>query len=132
MRIRSSAVGLPQHHDEYRSEGPVLLAVDQEFGERPGLGVPLVGADRIDPVEVRQHEDMEELGAGSGTERVEALPKSQLELIGSHGRRLRRRTVTRVLACLSIYIREPWRTTAGCIQDDGRSCRIVPSRRRRR
>ena len=55
---------------------------------------------------------MEEHGAGSGTARVEAFAKPALELIGSHGRRLRRRTVARVLACLFINIREPWRTRA--------------------
>ena len=38
---------------------------------------------------------MEELGAGSGTEGVEPLPQAALELVRSHGRRLRRRTVGR-------------------------------------
>ena len=50
---------------------------------------------------------MEQLGAGSGAERVEAGSEKALELIGTHGRRLRRRTVTRLLACLSIYVRYP-------------------------
>jgi hypothetical protein len=36
---------------------------------------------------------VEELGAGSRIERVEALPESAPELVGSHCPRLRRRTV---------------------------------------
>jgi hypothetical protein len=37
---------------------------------------------------------VEEFGAGSGSECVEALTESALEMIGSLGGRLRRRTVT--------------------------------------
>jgi hypothetical protein len=33
------SVSLPQHPDEHRSEGPVLLAVDQQLGEGTRLGV---------------------------------------------------------------------------------------------
>src|SRR4029453_7139518 len=33
------SVSLPQHPDEHRSEGPVLLPVDQEFGEGATLRV---------------------------------------------------------------------------------------------
>jgi hypothetical protein len=36
---------------------------------------------------------MEQLGAGSGAECVKTLLQSALELIGTHGRRLRRSTV---------------------------------------
>ena len=54
--------------------------------------------------------DAEKLGAGSGAESVEALPESALKLIGPHGRRLRRRTVAPRVACLSMHIREHWRT----------------------
>ena len=46
-------------------------------------------ADPVGSLEVGEHQDVEQLGAGSGTERVEALPESALELVGSHGRRLR-------------------------------------------
>jgi hypothetical protein len=52
---------------------PVLLAVDQELGEGEGLEVPSVRADRVCPIEVGQHQDVEQLGAGSGVERVETL-----------------------------------------------------------
>ena len=31
---------LPQHANEHRPQHPVLLAVDQEFGEGAGLGFP--------------------------------------------------------------------------------------------
>jgi hypothetical protein len=37
-------------------------------------------------------------------EGVEALPKPALELVGSHGRTLRRRFVTRPSACLFTYV----------------------------
>jgi hypothetical protein len=58
----------------------VLLAVDQQLGEgrdSPGSSTTL-GA-----LEVGEHEDVEQLGAGSGAERVQALPESALEFIGS-------------------------------------------------
>jgi hypothetical protein len=43
-----------------------------------------VRADRVDPIEVGEHEDVEQLGAGSRTERVQALPDSPFQLVGSH------------------------------------------------
>jgi hypothetical protein len=70
-------------------KGRVLLAVDQELGERPRLRVSPVRADCIGPVEVGEHEDMEKLGAWSRAESVQALPEAALEFIESHGRRLR-------------------------------------------
>jgi len=71
--------------DQHRPERPVLLAVDEELAEGPGLGVPPVGADRVGPVEVGEHQDAEKFGAGSGAERVEACPKSAFQLIRPHG-----------------------------------------------
>ena len=41
---------------------------------------------------VGEHEDVEQLGAGSRSESIEALPESAFELIRSHRPRLRRRT----------------------------------------
>jgi hypothetical protein len=43
-------------------------------------------ADAVGPFEVGEHEDVEQLGAGSRTEGVEAFSESALELIGTHGR----------------------------------------------
>jgi hypothetical protein len=83
------AFGLPQHPDEYRPERPVLLAIDQQLGEGAGRWVPPIGADRVSPIEVGKHEDAEELGPGSGAEGVEALHQPTLELVRSHGWRLR-------------------------------------------
>jgi len=40
---------------------------------------------------------VEQLGAGSRTEGVQTLLQSAFEFVGSHGRRLRRSTVTRVI-----------------------------------
>jgi len=45
-----SALGLPQYADEHRSEGPVLLAVDQELGEGAGLRIaPELSGRRLPP-----------------------------------------------------------------------------------
>jgi hypothetical protein len=41
-------------------------------------------SDVVGALEVGQHQDVEEFGAGSGTEGVHALPKSALQLIGPH------------------------------------------------
>ena len=81
------------HPDEHRPERPILLAVDQELGEGPTLWVAPELADPVGSLEVGEHQDVEQLGAGSRTEGVQALPEAALELIGTHGRRLRRRTV---------------------------------------
>jgi hypothetical protein len=40
-------------------------------------------------LEVGEHEDVKELGAGSWTKGVEACPEPAFEFIGSHARRLR-------------------------------------------
>jgi hypothetical protein len=45
----------------------------RSFGEGPALRVAPELADPVGPVEVGQHQDVEKLGAGSGTERVEPL-----------------------------------------------------------
>jgi hypothetical protein len=44
-----------------------------ELSKNFGLEVPPVGADRVGAVEVGEHQDVEEFGAGSGAERVQAL-----------------------------------------------------------
>jgi hypothetical protein len=79
------ALSLPQHPDEHRSERPVLLAVDQQLGERPRLGVPVELADAVGPLEVGKHQDAEKLGARSGAEGVETLPQSSFELLEVNG-----------------------------------------------
>jgi hypothetical protein len=71
--------------DEHRPERPVLLAVDQEFGEGPRLRIPPELSDPVGPLKVGQRQDVEQLGAGSGTEGVKALPESALQLIRPHG-----------------------------------------------
>ena len=43
---------------------------------------------------------MEQLGTGSRAERIETFSDSAFELIGSHGQRLRRRTVAGFMASL--------------------------------
>jgi hypothetical protein len=78
-------VGLPQHADEHSPKNPVLLAVDQQLAERAGLGVAPVGADPIGSLEVGEHEDVEQLGAGSRTEGDQALTELALDLLQVHG-----------------------------------------------
>ena len=52
------------------------------------FGVPPVGADRVGPLEVREHEDVEKLGAGSGAEGVETVSEPLFEFIRLHECRL--------------------------------------------
>ena len=67
-------VGLPQHPDEHRPERPVLLAVDQELGEGAALRVAPELSDPVGSLEVGEHQDVEQLGAGGRPEGIEALP----------------------------------------------------------
>jgi hypothetical protein len=46
------AVGVPQHADEHGPQRAILLAVDQQLGEGPTLGVAPELADPIGAVEV--------------------------------------------------------------------------------
>jgi hypothetical protein len=45
-------------------------------------------SDPVGSVEVGEHEDVEQLGAGSGAKRIETISDSALEIIRTHGRRL--------------------------------------------
>ena len=84
-QVPATALDLPQHPDEHRPQRPVLLAVDQQLGEGATLWVAPELADPVGSLEVGQHQDVEQFGAGSGAEGVEASPQPALELIGSHG-----------------------------------------------
>jgi hypothetical protein len=64
---------LPQHPDEHRPEGPILLAVDRQLREGSALQVAPELADPVGPLEVGEHQDVEEFGAGSWAEGVETL-----------------------------------------------------------
>jgi hypothetical protein len=70
---RHLTVGLPQHPHQHRPQRPVLLAVDQQLGEGAALRVAPELADPVGAVEVGEHENVEQLGAGSRAEGVEAL-----------------------------------------------------------
>ena len=52
-----------------------------------------------------EHQDVEQLGAGGGAERVEAFTQPALALIGRHGRRLRCGTVLQ-RAVMAMYAHE--------------------------
>jgi hypothetical protein len=75
-------VALSQHPHEHRSEHPVLLAGDQQLGEGAALRVAPELSDPVGSLEVGEHQDVEQLGAGSGTEGVEARSGSAFELLG--------------------------------------------------
>ena len=64
-RFPASAICLPQHVDEHGPKGPILLAVDQELGEGAAPRIAPELADPLGPLEVGEHEDVEQLGAGS-------------------------------------------------------------------
>ena len=79
-----SPLVLSQHPDEHSPPRPILLAVDQQLGEGAGLRIAPELADPVGSLEVRQHQNVEELGAGSRTESIQARPESAFELIGTH------------------------------------------------
>jgi hypothetical protein len=91
-----SGVSLSQHPDEHRPKRPVLLAVGQQLSESAALRVAPELSDPVGALEVGQLQDVEQLGTGSGAERVEARPQPTLDLTGTHGWRLRGRTVASV------------------------------------
>ena len=82
------ALRLPEHPYQHRPERPVLLAVDQELGEGPALRMTPELADSLGALEVGEHQDVEQLDARSGAERVQALSESALELVGAQLRRM--------------------------------------------
>jgi hypothetical protein len=69
--------------EEHRPQRPILLAVDQKLGEGAALRVAPELADPIGPFEVGEHEDVEQLGAGS---RLSASRRSHSCLSSSFGR----------------------------------------------
>jgi hypothetical protein len=54
------------------------------------LGVAPELSDPIDPIEVGEHQDVEEFGAGSRTEGVQAFAEAAFKFFGSHGPSLAR------------------------------------------
>jgi hypothetical protein len=63
-------------------------------GEGAALRITPELSDPVGPLEVGEHQDVEQLGAGSGAERVETFSESAFKFVGPHCRRLRRRIVT--------------------------------------
>jgi hypothetical protein len=86
-RILLPPLHLSEQPPEHRPERPILLAVDQKFGEGAALWVAPELSDPVGSLEVGEHQDVEEFGAGSGTEGVETLSESAFELVRSHLRR---------------------------------------------
>jgi hypothetical protein len=71
--FRSISASSPKHD---RSRRLVLLQVDQQLAEGPGLRVPPEGADRVGAVEVGEAEDVTEFGASRRREGLEALTEA--------------------------------------------------------
>jgi hypothetical protein len=65
-------LGLTEHPYEHRPKRPVLLAVDQELGECAPLRIAPELYDPVGSLAVGEHQDVEQLGAWCGAERVEA------------------------------------------------------------
>jgi hypothetical protein len=77
-------------YDQPRPERPILLAVDQQLGERAALWVRPCARRSRRLARCGEHEDVEQFGAGSWAKGIQTLPQSALELVGSHGSSLRR------------------------------------------
>jgi hypothetical protein len=45
--LRATPVGLPQHPDQHRPQGPVLLAVDQQLGAGLGASLASLGVGSV-------------------------------------------------------------------------------------
>jgi hypothetical protein len=72
---------LQEHADEHRPKRPVFFTVDQQLGEGATLRVAPELSDPVGSLEVGKHQDVEQLGAGSGAERVQTLAESALGFI---------------------------------------------------
>jgi hypothetical protein len=77
-------IGLPQYPDEHRLERPVHLAVDQELGEGAALGVAQNSPIRSARSKSGSMRTWSSSARGSRPERVQALTRPALELVGSH------------------------------------------------
>jgi hypothetical protein len=76
---------VPQHPDQHRPHRPILFAVDQELGECAALRVAPELADPVGPLEVGEHEDVKQLGAGSGAEGFQPIAQDALDVLQVHG-----------------------------------------------
>jgi hypothetical protein len=59
--------------NKHRPKHPVLIAVDQQLVEGAALWVAPELSDLVGAVEVGEHQDVEQLGAGGRGECIEAL-----------------------------------------------------------
>jgi hypothetical protein len=84
---RTPALDLPQHPRQHRPKRLILLAVDQELGEPCGSADNSRIRRSARPLEVGQREDVEQLGAGSRPERIQALPQAAVDFARAHSAR---------------------------------------------
>jgi len=67
-----------------RTRTPLRTHRPKELSKNLGLEIPPARADPVGSLEVGEHEDVEQFGAGSGTEGVQALTEPALELLKVH------------------------------------------------
>ena len=76
---KSPAADPAEHADEHRPQRPVLLAVDKQLGEGAALRIGPELSDPVGSLEVGEHEDVEQFGAGSRSESIQTLPQSAFD-----------------------------------------------------
>jgi hypothetical protein len=87
-----------QHPDEHRPKRPILLCSRSRAGEGAALWLAPEHSDPVGSLEVGEHQDVEQLGAGSGTERVQTGLESPFDFIWTHGLGPRQRLDIRAYA----------------------------------
>jgi hypothetical protein len=78
MHSPLASLVLPQHPDEHRSKGPVLLAVDQQLSEGAALRVAPELSDPVGPLESGSMRMWSSSARGAGPRAP--LPESALEI----------------------------------------------------
>jgi hypothetical protein len=83
---RTRAVGVSQHPDEHRAENPVLLAVDSSSAKARVFGLPQNSPIRSARSKSGEHQDAEQLGAGTRPEGVQVFPDAAFDVREVHER----------------------------------------------
>jgi len=71
--LATTLLTFPRDRGTKPNVGCALLAIDQELGEGAALRVAPELSDPVGPLEVGQHQNVEQFGAGSRPEGIQAL-----------------------------------------------------------
>jgi hypothetical protein len=112
LEALAASLSFSEHSHHHRPKCSVLLAVDQQLGEGATLRLAPELADPVGSLEVGQHEHVEQLGAGSGPEGIQALPEARSGSSGLMAAGYAVEPSVRVSACLPRYISEHLRMRA--------------------